>query len=307
MKKFLLSVLLVAVIGFANKANAQCAGASVTVYNVVISGSGSVYNWSFDWTYNNGNASIKVVYKCGGIVVGEEPCLENLNDFTGGSEAGSYDFGSCVGAKQIEIRIHASANCNGNFCPIVQSAPLPVKFSSVDAVRANSSTVAVRWATTFEGNNAGFAVERMINGVWTEVGYVASQAIGGNSENLLTYSFLDQNNIKGISQYRVKQVDMDGKISFSEVKSVRGDNQAVKLTVYPNPSSNGKVNIVFDDETAVRNVTIMDLSGRMVTQMNGITNNNITIENLKPGMYTVRVVVPQTGAQGVEKIIVNGR
>ena len=41
--------------------------------------------------------------------------------------------------------------------------------------------------------------------------------------------------------------------------------------------------------------------------MEGITNNNLTIENLNAGMYTIRIVIPETGAQAVEKIIVNKR
>ena len=309
MKKLLLSLFAFAVMGITAKLQAQCQGASVTVYNIVISGNGTVYDWSFDWLYNNGNASISVVYKCGGVIIATEPCMEDLNDFPqGGSASGSYDFASCaVGAKEIEIRIYASKNCNGTFCPIVQSAPLPVKFSSFDAKRSGSANVLLTWTTASEQNNAGFAIERMINNVWTEVGFVASQAAGGNSDGSLSYSFSDPNNVKGISQYRIRQVDLDGKISYSTVKAVRSEDQPVKLTVYPNPTVDGKVNIVFDNENLVRNVTVMDMNGRVVKQINGITNNNITIDNLKPGMYTVRVMVPETGAQGVQKIIVNDR
>ena len=35
--------------------------------------------------------------------------------------------------------------------------------------------------------------------------------------------------------------------------------------------------------------------------------NNITIENLTPGIYSLRVFVPATGEQVVEKIVVNKR
>jgi hypothetical protein len=308
MKKFLLSVLLVTAIGFANKSNAQCAGANVTVYNIVFSQNNQVYNWSFDWIYNNGNASISVVYKCGGVVVASEPCLENLNDYVGGSEAGSYDFsGGLVGAKEIEIRIYASSNCHGTFCPIAQSAPLPVTFASFDVRRGTGDNVNLSWSTALEINNYGFYVERNVNGKWSPAGFVPSQAVGGNSESLLSYSFVDLNNVKGITQYRIRQVDIDGRFKYTEIRTVRGEDQAIRLTVYPNPSVDGRVNVVFDDAVAVRNVSVLDMSGRVVRQVNGITNNNITIENLNPGMYTVRVVVPETGAQGVQKIIVNKR
>jgi hypothetical protein len=185
-------------------------------------------------------------------------------------------------------------------------APLPVSISTFTAKRAGSN-VNLYWQTTYELNNTGFFIERNVNGTWQEVGFVASQGLNGNSNDLRSYTHVDANNVKGMSQYRLRQVDLDGKTKLSDIRTVRGEDQPVKLTVYPNPSSDGRVNIVFDDAIAVRNVSVLDMSGRVVRTMNGISNNNITIENLQPGMYTVRVVVPETGAQGVEKIIVNKR
>ena len=183
---------------------------------------------------------------------------------------------------------------------------LPVSIAYFSAIRKGSQ-VNLIWKTTYELNNSGFYIERNVSGNWQQVGFVPSQGQNGVSNDILTYAFVDFNNIKGITQYRLRQQDFDGKSKHSETRSVRGEEQPVKLTVYPNPTADGKVNIVFDDAIAVRNVTVSDMSGRIVKQMNGITNNNITIENLQPGMYTVRVVVPETGAQGVEKIIVNKR
>jgi hypothetical protein len=183
---------------------------------------------------------------------------------------------------------------------------LPVSIASFSAKRTGTN-VNLIWKTTYELNNTGFYVERNVNGNWEQVGFVPSQGQNGVSNDILTYAFVDFNNIKGITQYRLRQQDFDAKVKFSEIRSVRGEDQPVKLTVYPNPSANGNVNIVFDDAMAIRNITVMDMGGRVVRTMNGITNNNITIENLQPGMYTVRVVVPETGAQGVEKIIVNKR
>ena len=318
MKKFLLSVLLVAVIGFANKSNAQCSGANVLITNISVNTTATHYVYSFVWTYLQGNASVQIRFRCGNQTTGtytyEGRCLPRLTDSTAGPHFIKdsiliSDVPVCNAAvKQLVIGVWTNPNCGGQFCEAQGGEiTLPVKFASFDAKRTSGSNVAVSWTTAFELNSAGFAIERLTNGSWTEVGFVNSLAPGGNSEGKLSYSFMDPNNIKGISQYRIRQVDLDGKASFTEIKSVRGENQLVKLTVYPNPTSNGKVNIVFDEEIAVRNVTVMDLSGRVVSQMNGITNNNITIDNLKPGMYTVRVVVPQTGAQAVEKIVVNGR
>jgi hypothetical protein len=47
------------------------------------------------------------------------------------------------------------------------------------------------------------------------------------------------------------------------------------------------------------------MSGRVIKQWKGVTNNNIQIDNLAPGMYSLKIVVSETGEQSVEKIIVS--
>lgn len=184
--------------------------------------------------------------------------------------------------------------------------PLPVSFKSFTAAR-NQSNVILKWETLWEQNNSGFAVERNTNGAWQQVGFVASQAMGGNSGDLLSYQFADPNNIKGVSQYRIRQVDLDNKSRYSEIRTVRGEGQIGKIIAFPNPSIDGKVNVSFEDATMNREVSLMDMSGRMVRQWKSVTTNNITIENLTPGMYTLRVFIPETGEQQVQKIVVNKR
>jgi len=183
-------------------------------------------------------------------------------------------------------------------------APLPVSFTSFTATRMTEN-VMVKWSTAWEQNNSGFAVERNVNGTWEQVGWVASLAVGGNSSSDLSYSFVDHNTVKGITQYRIRQVDFDSKSKYTDIRSVRGDGQIGKITIYPNPTADGKVNIVFDDASVVRNVTVADFSGRIVKEFKSINNNNLTITNLQPGMYTVKITVPETGEQAVQKIVVN--
>ncbi len=185
-------------------------------------------------------------------------------------------------------------------------APLPVNFKSFTATR-NHNTVALKWETFSEENNAGFALERNVAGVWQQVGYVATQAQGGNSATILSYQYNDANTVKGITQYRIKQIDQDGKFRYSIIRTVRGEGQIGKTIVYPNPSNNGKVTVAFEDANVTRDVALIDLTGRTVKQWKGVTNNNIQIDNLMPGIYSLRIVLPETGEQSVEKIVVNKR
>ena len=181
-------------------------------------------------------------------------------------------------------------------------APLPVKMSVFNAAR-NHSNVLLKWETVFEENSAGFAIERNINGTWQEIAYVPSQAPLGFSNELLRYEYNDLNNVKGITQYRIRQVDLNTKSSYSAIRAVRGEGQIGNTVVFPNPTSNGKVTVVFEDATTARDVTLVDLAGRIIKQWRNAVNN-IQIDNLTPGMYSLKIMIPQTGEQSVEKIVV---
>jgi hypothetical protein len=136
---------------------------------------------------------------------------------------------------------------------------------------------------------------------------VASQALYGNSSSTLNYSFNDNNNAHAITQYRLKEVDIDANSKFSEIRAVRGDGQAGKIIVYPNPSFDGTAKVVFEEVNGTRDVSLSDATGRLIKQWKGVTNNNLGIDNLTPGFYSLRVVIRETGEQSIEKIIVNKR
>lgn len=192
-----------------------------------------------------------------------------------------------------------------SFC---STLPVDMKSFTAKRVSSTSGNVLLNWTTSTEINNSGFAIEVNKDGNnWQTLGFVPSQALDGNSNNELNYNFIDNNTSRSVSQYRLRQVDRDARYKYSEIRSVRGLDQKSGIIVYPNPSSDGKVNVVFDDASTIREISVIDMSGRMVKQMRNVATNNIQIENLVPGMYTLRVIVPSTGEQTVEKIVVTKR
>jgi hypothetical protein len=311
MKKILLSLLLMASFAVFNQSHSQCSGGNVTITNFVVVPAGTQINYSFNWEYVKGNASIQVAFYCNGVEFAALPCIPRLKDSTAGPHtvSGSQPT-SCSGVVRMEIRIWANPFCGGTYCSEfrdVQNSPLPVHFSSFTAKRNNSSTVALSWQTASELNNSGFEVQRNVNGNWETVIFVPSQAVGGNSDALLTYHFSDMNSVKGVSQYRIKQIDFDGRSDYSVVRAVRGEGVSVKTIIYPNPSLDGRVNVVFEDANGIRDIVLTDLNGRIVRNWTGVSNNNLTIDNLNPGLYSLRITVRETGAQTVEKLVINKR
>lgn len=166
--------------------------------------------------------------------------------------------------------------------------PLPVKFASFTAIRKNEN-VELKWATASETNNKGFYIERKItDGNWQQMGFAASKADNGNSNEMLQYQFNDFNNAKAVSQYRIAQMDMDGRTTYSDIRLVKAFGQIANLLVYPNPSPDGTLNVVMENRTATTILQLLDMNGRLVKSWANISNDKIVIENIKSGIYILR-------------------
>lgn len=186
-------------------------------------------------------------------------------------------------------------------------APLPVKFSDFTATRSKN-TVLLKWQTATESNNRGFYVQRLLgSGEWKNIAYVFSAADHGNSTSLLNYKYTDINEYSGLTQYRIVQQDIDYRMHYSEIRAVRGESNQSGILVFPNPSQDGKVMLVFGEPGIARDLTVTDLSGRTIKVMRAVTNNTVTLTGLVSGVYTVHVTNLANATTTVEKIVVAKR
>lgn len=208
----------------------------------------------------------------------------------------------------VNLLVHSSPLTCFNADLLVPNActALPVRLSSFSVARnkQNKEQVVLRWQTSSEQNNRGFHVQRKTSGEWKEVAFVPTQVIGGNSNYLLTYEFTDINSFYNASQYRLLQVDTDGKTTISDVKSVSGTEQSDGVLIYPNPGINGKLNVVFDKQNAAKQVIIFDNNGRIIRQHPNVRDNSLTIQGLPVGFYTVKIIDHSTMKTSVEKVII---
>jgi hypothetical protein len=205
----------------------------------------------------------------------------------------------------LSATIKYDCNAITTICPLdgTEEIPLPVHFKSFNANR-QSSNVAIIWTTASEQNNKGFNVQRNDGGQWQTVAFVPSQALEGNSVSDINYAYTDINNEKGISQYRIQQVDLDGKFAYTDIRAIRGDGVSGKVVIYPNPTNDGKINIVFDDTKGFSDVQVSDMQGRIIRSFKGVTNNMLMIERLTSGFYTIRITNPVNAASSVHKVVV---
>ncbi len=98
------------------------------------------------------------------------------------------------------------------------SSALPIELLSFTAQPENNSYVKLNWVTATETNNNFFTVERSQDGI--EFEDLNTVKGSGTTSVKHSYESFDYAPYKGISYYRIKQTDYDGKYTYSDIQSV---------------------------------------------------------------------------------------
>jgi len=169
---------------------------------------------------------------------------------------------------------------------------LPVEFLSVDAIWAGDNAL-VSWQTASEQHNEYFEIEYSSdNKEFVSVGTVRSKDY--NSQAILSYNFNDKNAYnrnKSAAYYRIKQVDIDGKYSYSKT-IVLGVKKSEKMIVFPNPN-NGAFTIKTNG--LIGALTVTDVAGKIVYSTKTTSSQNMTrveLNALRKGVYFVNLKTP---------------
>jgi hypothetical protein len=167
--------------------------------------------------------------------------------------------------------------------------PLPVELTEFTA-QAQQAAVALKWRTASEKNNDHFEVERSRDG--HDFGRIATVAGQGTKASPTDYALLDEQ-LPGDARtlyYRLRQVDTDGKASYSPVRVVSFDRALLPaFAVYPNPTHDGAVTVV--QAAAGAHIVVLDALGRTVAQATadaGGTARLVLPSELATGVYVVR-------------------
>jgi hypothetical protein len=130
------------------------------------------------------------------------------------------------------------------------------------------------------------------NGEFFPIGKVDG---AGTSDDVHTYAFVDESSMDIINYYRLRQVDLDGTVKYSDVIKVHFDLNQVQ--VYPSPT-NGELFVKYVGElTGAASIKVMDLSGRlMLNKEHHFTSSNETLSldltGFADGMYIIQVNKP---------------
>ena len=179
------------------------------------------------------------------------------------------------------------------------SSPLPitlVNFNGERIEKAGEKTEEVKltWATASEVSNKGFEIQVFDNAqTFKTIAFIEGR---GNSTSVSSYRLAVSNPNDGY--YRLKQLDFDGKFSYSPIVFVEGIEF---LKVYPNPN-NGTFKVVCGTQTTADK---LDLPARLLNAQGVEVWRGIQTEvktNLPAGMYFLHTTV--AGKNRVTKVII---
>jgi len=238
-------------------------------------------------------------------VVAEGVTLDNNLDIyatIGGASAALYRrYVISITDNKLDFNIGASfapgvdAPVMSGFCvkPLILSV-FPVEFGAFRA-RHEENQVVLDWSTLTELNNDRFEVERSLDG--TSFSVLASVRAKGNSDRLQTYEAIDPRPQIGQNYYRIRQVDIDGGISFSQTVSVFVAPYS-RMLVYPNPVKEGQTYLQLEGYEARQDVKIQlfstmgqpILTEQAMTDEQGNLRKSLDVQQLAAGIYILHTI-----------------
>lgn len=170
------------------------------------------------------------------------------------------------------------------------ATPLPITLSDFNASLTKEG-VDVSWATLTEENADFFQIEKSTNGY--DFGAIGTKDAQGSSVDRIDYFFLDKNTNFTKAYYRLKNVDVGGAFTYSNIVSVerQGFNNSGVL-VYPNPVENRVVNVLVGDGSSVSGIiSLWDLSGKAISneQKANVQGEYKISDEIKTGFYLLKV------------------
>ncbi len=163
---------------------------------------------------------------------------------------------------------------------------LPVKLKSFTANNINNKAV-LKWQSSSEVNFSHFIIERKVgNSDFEEIHKINSAGLTTGSN----YSYTNEIAAFENYYYRLKMIDFDGTIAYSDIQFVSlGANTDQKLSLFPNPVVS-KVTVTYPTAKSGGRLKIVGIEGKIYADYSleeGSVSKVIDVSNLEKGYYIV--------------------
>ncbi|MHA4811031.1 hypothetical protein ACX0G9_23185 [Flavitalea flava] len=168
---------------------------------------------------------------------------------------------------------------------------LPITLSSFTAMEKGEK-VQLNWTTASEQNNDFFEIQRSLTGIdFSKIGKVKGSGTSNTTQN---YTFIDLSPATGTNLYRLRQLDLDGKSSYSGIRTVKFDNTQKTIFLHF-PTENGMQSALLSINDFSAHIPI---SARLIA---------LTGQVVWKGEFTIRssITIPGNFAHGVYAIILS--
>ena len=197
--------------------------------------------------------------------------------------------GNPLSSTHLGDTVDFTSYANQDFCaPIFQI--LPVELVNFDGLQKNGKTW-LSWATASELNSKAFHIERRYPLTsWETIGEVEAK---GNSSGFQRYEFIDANPGALRTLYRLRQVDLDGTIHYSQSISIENRfGTKLDFMVYPNPAKDVVWVYTGSPLPAGSRVQVLDLSGKRLLDIEveeGTREIRLDLGPVNTGLHLVRI------------------
>jgi hypothetical protein len=164
---------------------------------------------------------------------------------------------------------------------------LPISLINFSATPEKNDKVQLNWTTATEENTSYFNIERSADAVnFSDIGKIAAK---GNSVTLQNYQYIDllnpENNNTGTTYYRLKEMDVNGNSTYSQINAVNFSGSLASLTFYPNPATTD----LTLSQPAEGTLAIYNTIGQQVIKLNiDQSNQSISLKDLQVGLYLLQ-------------------
>lgn len=178
-----------------------------------------------------------------------------------------------------------------SLCSIVEftfGSVLPLQWLYFKGEIKNDGAL-LQWGTTAQVNTASFNVQHSSDGVhFFAIGNVPS--IQNTTDN--HYAYTHKNVSAGFNYYRIQQVDIDGKFTYSKTIQLMLKSEKSGVVLAPNPVIN-EAYIIQGEEAFVRSYSITDAAGRIVKTevINDLKQSAwpVDLSGLQKGFHTISI------------------
>ena len=166
---------------------------------------------------------------------------------------------------------------------------LPVSWQRFTASIQQNNSVLLTWSLNQQLNNKGYTIEHSRDGKhWDYVGYQNNNHVVASTG----YSFTHSSPNAGLNYYRIQEVDIDGNVSYSEIKKV---NISINndVSIWPIPAKD-MLHITIPEYANSKGISVQIFNSKGQRAIDNLLyggSNIINVRSLSAGTYVVHIIL----------------